>query len=65
MSQKETILAHLLTGQAITPLSALSLCGTLRLSERIRELEAEGVQIMHNMVSVGTKRVCEYRLAYG
>lgn len=63
MSQKEIVLAHLLTGASITPLESLQLCGSLRLSERIRELEKDGVPITHTMVKVGAKRVCSYRLA--
>ena len=63
MSQCESILKYLSAGNELTPLTALQLCGTLRLSERIRELEADGVPITHNMVKVGSKRVCSYRLA--
>ena len=63
MTQNEAILNHLSTGNDLTPLTALQLCGTLRLSERIRELEKEGVPITHTMVKVGQKRVCSYKLA--
>ena len=63
MSQKEAVLAHLLTGATITPYEGLRLFGSLRLSERIRELEAEGVSITHTMVKVGDKHVCQYKLA--
>ena len=63
MSQKERVLEHLLTGASITPMEALHIAGSLRLSERIRELEAEGVSISHTMVKVGNKRVMSYRLA--
>src|SRR5689334_16728751 len=63
VSQCEALLAHLQTGASITPLEALRLCGTLRLSERIRELEAQGVTIAHNWQGVGRKRVMSYRLA--
>ena len=67
MSQKNRILEELLRGVVITPLSALKYFGTLRLSERIRELEAEGVRIVHKMVRLENgKRVCSYRIAnYG
>lgn len=68
MTQTETLKAHLEAGHSITPLEALSLCGTLRLSERIRELEKQGMLIDHEMVKVGNKRVCQYslmRVAYG
>ena len=63
MTQKEEILKALAEGMILTPLNALQHCGTLRLSERIRELEAEGIPITHEMVKVGSKRVCSYRLA--
>ena len=64
MSQTESILEHLRTGASITPLEALRLCGCLRLSERVRELEAQGVAIAHHWQGVGRKRVMSYRLAY-
>ena len=63
MTQCDMIMEHLLTGASITPLEALQIAGSLRLSERIRELEKEGVPITHTMVKVGEKRVCSYRLA--
>lgn len=61
--QCEAILAHLGAGHSLTPLEALDKFGTLRLSERIRELEKAGYQITHEMVKVGAKRVCQYTLA--
>ena len=64
MSQNQAILEYLSTGQSLTPLEALQLCGTLRLSERVRELERDGIPILHTMVKVGKKRVCSYRLAF-
>lgn len=63
MSQNDAILAHLQTGASITPLEALRLCGCLRLSERVRELEAQGVSIAHEWFGVGRKKVMSYRLA--
>lgn len=63
MTQNAAILAHLQTGASITPLEALSLCGCLRLSERVREIEAQGVPIAHIPLTVGKKRVMSYRLA--
>ncbi len=68
MTQNDKIMEHLLTGASITPLEGLQIAGSLRLSERIRELEREGVDIDHEMVRVGDKRVCRYKLrgfAYG
>jgi len=68
MTQNECLLKHLEAGEEITPLSALSMCGTLRLSERIREIERSGVLIDHEMIKVGEKRICRYsmlKIAYG
>lgn len=42
MSQKELILDYLKTYGSITPIEALEHCGSFRLSERIRELAADG-----------------------
>lgn len=61
-SQKEIIKRHLLSGGKLTSLSALQLAGSLRLSERIRECEAEGLSIKHKRIKVGTKTVMEYSL---
>jgi len=63
MTQKDAVLEYLLTGASITPYDALRVAGSLRLSERIRELEAEGVSIVHSWLTVGKKRVMSYRLA--
>lgn len=63
MTQKDAVMEYLQTGATITPLNALQLCGTLRLSERIRELEADGVPIDRNWVQVSLKtRVMGYKL---
>ena len=63
MTQKDAVFQYLQTGATITPLNALELCGTLRLSERIRELEADGVPIDHEWQQVGPKtRVMGYKL---
>ena len=48
MSQKSDILTYLEKHGQITPLEALHWFGCFRLSERIRELEAEGVKIKHS-----------------
>ena len=63
MTQCDKIMEHLLTGASITPLESLQIAGSLRLAARIKELEAQGVSIEHQMVKVGEKRVCSYRLA--
>ena len=60
MSQKKQILKFLKTGQYITPFVALQICGSLRLSERIRELEADGIKIKKQMIKAGNTRVMAY-----
>ncbi len=45
MSQKLQILKRLQSGMTITPLSALSLFGCMRLAARINELRNEGYPI--------------------
>ena len=42
MTQRELILNYLKEYGSITPLEALRHCGSMRLSERIRELVSEG-----------------------
>ena len=67
MSQNDKLLEALCRGEVLTPLSALHIAGTLRLSERIRELESENVQIARQWLKVNGKRVMSYKLgvAYG
>ncbi len=62
MSQNDKLMEALLAGQTLTPLSALQVAGTLRLSERVRELEAQGVPIEHEWQTVGGKHVMSYKL---
>jgi len=67
MTQNSIILSHLKSGKSITPLEALKLCGSLRLSERIRELQFAGNKISKHWVTVETRfgkraRVMEYFL---
>ncbi len=67
MTQNAMILSHLKSGKSITPLEALNLCGSLRLSERIRELQFAGNKISKRWVTVRTRfrkkaRVMEYYL---
>lgn len=61
-SQCDRIFDALREGKTVTQLSALILCGCLRLSERIRELQRQGVPIEHEWQAVGKKRVMGYRL---
>jgi hypothetical protein len=65
MSQTETVLSLLRAGHTLTPLTALQMVGTLRLSERIRECErviGSNERILHIPVKVGGKRVMSYQL---
>jgi hypothetical protein len=62
-TQNQAILAHLEHGGTLTPLEALNLCGSLRLSGRVLELRQAGWAIVTDMVKVGDKRVARYRLA--
>ena len=62
-SQNDKLMEALMRGETLTPLRALIIAGTLRLSERIRELESEGVPIIHERTRVGKKIVMGYYLA--
>ena len=45
MTQTQQILAHLETGQPITPRDALAMFGCVRLAARIKDLRDQGHQI--------------------
>lgn len=62
MSQNDRLMEALLAGQTLTPYSALQIAGTLRLSERVRELVRDGVPIEKERVQVGGANVMSYRL---
>lgn len=62
-SQRLRVLRHLAKGKSLTPLNALRLFGTLRLSGRIKELRDEGWPIETEMVTVSGARVAKYRIA--
>ena len=55
-SQKAMIRAHLLDGKSITPLEALRLCGSLRLSAIIFCLREEGLPIEMERLQVSPKK---------
>lgn len=63
-TQKKAILDYLLTGCKMTGLEALKLCGSIKASNRISELNAEGYGIRSEMVKIktkfGEKRVAQY-----
>ena len=62
-SQEEQVLQHLLSGQSITPIEALDLYGSFRLSSIIFRLRGRGYDIHTEMVTIrkGT-RVARYTL---
>ena len=61
-SQNERILNHLLKGNSITPLQALSMFNCLRLSGRIHNLRSQGYEIKTDIVIKGNKRFAKYYL---
>lgn len=61
-SQNRTILAHLLSGKAITAIEALNICGCFRLSARIYDLRRLGHRIKTSTICVNEKRIASYSL---
>ena len=61
-SQNDRILAHMTRGKPITPMTALSRYGCLRLAARIAELKHRGHDIRTHMVRRGSKVFAAYRL---
>ena len=60
-SQKAQVRHHLLQGKSITPLEALRLVGSLRLSAIIYDLREEGLPIEMERLQVSPKkRVAKY-----
>lgn len=58
--QCKTIFDHLLRGYSISTLEAMRDFGCCRLSERIREIEATGIQIDRERVKIGRKHYTRY-----
>lgn len=62
-TQKSIVRQHLLDGNSITPLEALNLCNSLRLSAIIFKLREEGLPIVTEKIQVSPrKRVANYYL---
>lgn len=62
-TQKSIVRQHLLDGKSITPLEALHLCNSLRLSAIIFRLREEGLPIVTEKIQVSPrKRVAQYYL---
>lgn len=65
MSQLDSVLTYLKTGQRISPLKALELYGCFRLSAIIFNLRQDGYPIVTNRVTKGNKTWAEYSLEKG
>ena len=63
MSQIKEIRAHLESGEAITPIGALSEYGCFRLGARIYDLRRAGLAIETELVQRKERRFARYRLA--
>lgn len=62
-TQKSVVRQHLLDGNSITPLEALNLCGSLRLSAIVFRLREEGLPVVTEKIQVSPKkRVAQYYL---
>jgi len=62
-AQKDRIAQFIRDGGRVTTLSAVYMFQCCRLSERIREAEADGLSVQRKRIKVGTKTVTEYSLA--
>jgi len=62
ISQNKAILRHLKTGRAITPIEALNLFGSFRLSARIFNLREQGHDIITTRINKNGKNYASYRL---
>lgn len=63
MTQNAKILKYLQRGHALTPLTALRMFGTLRLSGRIYDLKRDGHKIERVIVRRRGKNFASYTLA--
>ena len=61
MNQKDKVINYLKKFKTINTIEGHSIY-ILRLSERIRENEARGYKIDHNMIKYGDSRIAEYTL---
>ena len=60
MTQTQQIKRHLESGKPITPLTALSRYGCMRLASRVNDLRNEGMSIITRLVKRNGKRFAEY-----
>ena len=61
-SQAQQIKQHLLDGNKITPIDALTLFGCFRLGARIFDLKSDGMAIKTDIIEKDGKRFAEYSL---
>tara|TARA_R100000656_G_scaffold124998_2_gene104895 strand:- start:123 stop:341 length:219 start_codon:yes stop_codon:yes gene_type:complete len=61
-TQKDNILAHLLTGRAITPIEALEQYGCFRLAAVVWNLKADGHKIKTKKITRLDKTFASYSL---
>ena len=62
MTQNDAILEHLKSGQSLTPLDALRLVGSMRLSARIKNLRDQGFDIQTKIVAANGRHFASYYL---
>lgn len=63
MTQQELVESHLKSGQSITPLDALTLYKSLRLSSIVQRLRKKGLDIKTEFI--GEKRYARYFIPKG
>ncbi len=62
MKQNEAILAHLLSGNSITPIEALNLYGCFRLGARVHDLKGMGYEIETEIEHENGKHFARYSM---
>ena len=60
--QSAAILDALLEGKAVTPMDALTLCGSWRLAARVRDLRESGWNVLSERVSDGERTYAQYSI---
>ncbi len=63
--QAQMILAALLAGERITPMDALTLCGSWRLAARVKDLRLAGWNVVSERVSDGERTFAAYHVPLG
>lgn len=60
--QATAILQAMLAGKQITPMDALTLCGSWRLAARVKDLRLAGWNVVSERVSDGERAFATYRI---